>query len=160
MHKEEYLLTKLGIVSEWDKIYLSPFHPILVAYALEYDSQYDTKEDSRFAKKLLSPFYLLPYIFVNNSAGNGGTVDLYYKDCTVRDCIFINNTGNYTIQNGWNYPYNIIVSGNIFLNNNPTEDIIHFDNPENFELYKAIITPKNKYELKQYIKYVSTYGNE
>ena len=73
-------------------------------------------------------------IFVNNSAGNGGTVDLYYKDCTVRDCIFINNTGNYTIQNGWNNPYNIIVSGNIFLNNNPTEDIIHFDNPENFEL--------------------------
>ena len=73
-------------------------------------------------------------IFVNNSAGNGGTVDLYYKDCTVRDCIFINNTGNYTIKNGWNYPYNIIVSGNIFLNNNPTEDIIHFFNPENFEL--------------------------
>ena len=73
-------------------------------------------------------------IFVNNSAGNGGTVDLYYKDCTVRDCIFINNTGNYTIHNGWTYPYNIIVSGNIFLNNNPTEDIIHFDNPENFEL--------------------------
>ena len=73
-------------------------------------------------------------IFVNNSAGNGGTVDLYYKDCTVRDCIFINNTGNHTIKNGWNYPYNIIVSGNIFLNNNPTEDIIHFDNPENFEL--------------------------
>ena len=73
-------------------------------------------------------------IFVNNSAGNGGTVDLYYKDCTVRDCIFINNTGNYTIKNGWNYPNNIIVSGNIFLNNNPTEDIIHFFNPENFEL--------------------------
>ena len=73
-------------------------------------------------------------IFVNNSAGNGGTVDLYYKDCTVRDCIFINNTGNYTIHNGWTYPYNIIVSGNIFLNNNPTEDIIHFVDPENFEL--------------------------
>ena len=73
-------------------------------------------------------------IFVNNYAGNGGTVDLYYKDCTVRDCIFINNTGNYTIKNGWNYPYNIIVSGNIFLNNNPTEDIIHFVDPENFEL--------------------------
>lgn len=68
MLKEEYFLTKLGIVSEPDKIYLSPFHPILVAYALEYDSQYDTKEDSKFAKKLLSPFYLLPYIFVNNSA--------------------------------------------------------------------------------------------
>ena len=73
-------------------------------------------------------------IFVNNSAGNGGTVDLYYKDCTVRDCIFINNTGNYTLQNGWTYPYNIIVSSNIFLNNNPTEDIIHFVDSENFEL--------------------------
>lgn len=68
MQKEEYFLTKIGIVSMWDKIYLSPFHPILVAYTLEYNSQYDTKEDSRFAKKLLSPFYLLPYIFVNNSA--------------------------------------------------------------------------------------------
>lgn len=66
--REEYLITKLGIVSEWDKIYLSPFHPILVAYALEYDSQFDTIEDSTFAKKLLSPFYLLPYIYVNNSA--------------------------------------------------------------------------------------------
>ena len=66
--KEEYSMTKLGIVSEWDRIYLSPFHPILVAYTLEYNAQFDTKEDSTFAKKLLSPFYLLPYIFINNSA--------------------------------------------------------------------------------------------
>ena len=66
--QEEYLMTKLGIVTEWDRIYLSPFHPIMVAYTLEYDKQFDTKEDSTFAKKLLSPFYLLPYIFVNNSA--------------------------------------------------------------------------------------------
>ena len=65
--REEYLMTKLGIVTEWDRIYLSPFHPILVAYALEYDNQFDTKEESTFVKKLLSPFYLLPYIFVNNS---------------------------------------------------------------------------------------------
>lgn len=68
LFREEYFLTKLGVVSEWDKIYLSPFHPIMVAYTLEYDLQYDTKEDSSFAKKLLSPFYLLPYIFINNSA--------------------------------------------------------------------------------------------
>ena len=67
LEKEEYFMTKLGFVSTWDKIYLSPFHPILVAYTLEYDSQFDTKEDSTFAKKLLSPFYLLPYIFVNNA---------------------------------------------------------------------------------------------
>lgn len=64
--KEEYCMTKLGIVSTWERIYLSPFHPILIAYALEYDNQFDTKEESNFAKKLLSPFYLLPFIY-NNS---------------------------------------------------------------------------------------------
>lgn len=68
LSREEYLITKLGVVSEWDKIYLSPFHPILVAYALEYDKQFDTKEESSFAKKLLSPFYLIPYIFFNSNA--------------------------------------------------------------------------------------------
>lgn len=68
MLREEYLLTKLGIVSFCERIYLSPFHPILIAYALEYDKQYDDKEDSKFAKKLLSPFYLLPYIFFNGSS--------------------------------------------------------------------------------------------
>ena len=31
------------------------------------------------------------------------------------------------------------------------------NNPENFELYKAIVTPNNKYELKQYIKYYLKY---
>ena len=66
MLREEYLMTKLGVVSEWDKIYLSPFHPILVAYILEFDAQFDTEENSTFAKKLLSPFYLLPYIYVND----------------------------------------------------------------------------------------------
>lgn len=65
--KEEYYLTKLGIVSTWERLYLSPFHPLLVAYALEYDKQYDDKEDSAFAKKLLSPFYLIPYIYFNDS---------------------------------------------------------------------------------------------
>ena len=67
MLREEYLMTKLGVVFEWDKIYLSPFHPILVAYFLEFDAQFDTEEDSTFAKKLLSPFYLLPYIYVNDN---------------------------------------------------------------------------------------------
>lgn len=65
--KEEYSLTKLGIVSTLERLYLSPFHPLLVAYALEYDSQYDDKEESAFAKKLLSPFYLIPYFYYNDS---------------------------------------------------------------------------------------------
>lgn len=67
MLKEEYLITKLGIVSSCERLYLSPFHPILIAYALEYKRQYDDKEESKFAKKLLSPFYLMPYIFFNDS---------------------------------------------------------------------------------------------
>lgn len=64
--KEEYSLTKLGIVSIRERLNLSPFHPLLVAYALEYDSQYDDKEESAFAKKLLSPFYLIPYFYYND----------------------------------------------------------------------------------------------
>ena len=68
MKKEEYQMTKLGMVNAPDRIYLSPFHPIMVAYALEFEDQFDTKEDSSFAKKLLSPFYLLPYIYVDDSA--------------------------------------------------------------------------------------------
>lgn len=67
LFKEEYYLTKLGIVSSWERLYLSPFHPLLVAYSLEYDKQYDDKEESAFAKKLLSPFYLIPYIYFNDS---------------------------------------------------------------------------------------------
>ena len=67
LHKEEYYLTKLGIVTSWERLYLSPFHPLLVAYALEYDNQYDDKEESTFANKLLSPFYLIPYIYFNDS---------------------------------------------------------------------------------------------
>ena len=65
--KEEYYITKLGIVTSWERLYLSPFHPLIVAYALEYDNQYDEKEISTFANKLLSPFYLIPYIYFNDS---------------------------------------------------------------------------------------------
>ena len=65
---KEYYLTKLGIVSvsSRKRLYFSPFHPLLVAYALEYDNQYDDKEESAFAKKLLSPFYLIPYLYYND----------------------------------------------------------------------------------------------
>lgn len=67
MTKEEYNLTKLGIIEEWNRIYLSPFHPINIAYTLEYNDQYDEIEETSFARKLLSPYYLLPYIYYNNN---------------------------------------------------------------------------------------------
>lgn len=66
LNRDEYYITKLGIVEYRDRIYLSPFHPINIAYTLEHDAQYDHTEDSTFAKRLLSPFYLLPYIYYNS----------------------------------------------------------------------------------------------
>ena len=68
LSKEEYSLTKLGVVSFREKIFLSPFHPINIAFRLEYESQYDEREDTSFARKLLTPFYLLPYLYFNDVA--------------------------------------------------------------------------------------------
>ena len=76
---EEYNLTKLGCVEKWDKLYLSPFHPINVAYILEYQSQYDDKESSYFARKLLSPYYLIPYLSYNDRKHRPYTNDLLDK---------------------------------------------------------------------------------
>ena len=71
-------------------------------------------------------------IFVNNTASDGGTVNLYCYDCAVRECIFINNTGKYAISNDWTRNDNNVISGNIFLNNNLTDDIIYFYTLGNF----------------------------
>lgn len=67
MSEQEYALTKLGIVEDWKKkIYLSPFHPILVAYMLEFKEKYDKEDKQPNALKLLSPFYLIPYLSYND----------------------------------------------------------------------------------------------
>jgi len=66
--KEEYNLTRLGVVCADGKVYFSPFHPLNIAYALEYNQQFDTVEEATFAQKLLTPFYLLPYIFFGGEA--------------------------------------------------------------------------------------------
>ena len=61
MSKHTHNLTRLGTLYNGDKFYLSPFHPIMVAYVLEYDSL-SNGEDAPYAKKLLTPFYLIPYL--------------------------------------------------------------------------------------------------
>lgn len=66
MDREVYNLTKLGVVEKNGRVYLSPFHPLNVAYALEYDRQNDDKQGTAFARKLLSPFYLMPYIYYDS----------------------------------------------------------------------------------------------
>ncbi len=61
MSNEAHNLTRLGTLYDGEKFYLSPFHPIMVAYLLEYDSQANG-DGSSYAKKLLTPFYLIPYL--------------------------------------------------------------------------------------------------
>lgn len=63
---EEYNLTRLGVVMEKDRLYLSPFHPIVVAYLLELDRQRDGQDETAIAHQLVNPFYLLPYLYFNS----------------------------------------------------------------------------------------------
>lgn len=66
LSEEEYNLTKLGVVESGGKVYFSPYHPILVAYTLELDSRIDWQDAPPFVPKLLTPFYLLPYLWYND----------------------------------------------------------------------------------------------
>ena len=67
MTGEEYNLTRLGVVKEGEKIYLSPFHPIVVAFLLELDHQRDGQDETTVAHQLVNPFYLLPYLYFNSN---------------------------------------------------------------------------------------------
>ena len=62
----KYYITKLGIIEYDDKIYFSSFHPLMVAYLLEYDNQRDSTEYEYDASELLTPFYLAPFIRYND----------------------------------------------------------------------------------------------
>lgn len=66
MSEQEYALTKLGVVEDWKQVYLSPFHPLLVAYMLEFKEKYDKEDKQTNALRLLSPFYLIPYLSYND----------------------------------------------------------------------------------------------
>lgn len=57
-------ISKLGVVENEDgTIMLSPFHPLMVAYALEMVVSVDTKEFNKKVLDELSPLYLMPYIY-------------------------------------------------------------------------------------------------
>ncbi|MCQ2365542.1 MAG: DUF87 domain-containing protein [Akkermansia sp.] len=72
---EEYNLTHLGIVKDHgdSRLYLSPFHPIMVAYHIELRRQ--MKREQAFLqegmrselRRQLSPFYLIPYLSLHNT---------------------------------------------------------------------------------------------
>lgn len=60
-------IAKLGVV-EFDDgtIMLSPFHPLMVAYALQMVASVDLNQFNKKVMDELSPIYLLPYIYYGN----------------------------------------------------------------------------------------------
>lgn len=65
--EQQYSLTKLGTIEDGDRIMLTPYHPLLVAYMMEFKNRYkgDKFENPKILK-LVSPFYLMPYISFGN----------------------------------------------------------------------------------------------
>lgn len=60
-------IAKLGVVEKADgTIMLSPFHPLMIAYALQMAKSVDIKEFNKKVIDKLSPLYLMPYIYYGN----------------------------------------------------------------------------------------------
>lgn len=60
-------IAKLGIVEKEDgTIMLSPFHPLMVSYALKMVESVDSEEYNKKVIDELSPLYLMPYIYYGN----------------------------------------------------------------------------------------------
>jgi DNA phosphorothioation-dependent restriction protein DptH len=68
MTYEEYSLTKLGVIEDTisGKNWLSPFHPIMVAFMLQFCNSFDTKDYQNNVLKLIGPYFLMPYITIND----------------------------------------------------------------------------------------------
>ncbi len=67
LKEEELGLTKLGVVVAGDKILLSPFHPTLISFILQFSKDFDSIDYQSNVLRLVSPQYLLPYISVNDN---------------------------------------------------------------------------------------------
>lgn len=60
-------ISKLGVVEyEEGTIMLSPFHPLMVAYAIQMTESVDSNEYNKKVIDELSPLYLMPYIYYGN----------------------------------------------------------------------------------------------
>ena len=67
LSEQQYSLTKLGTIVDGDKVMLTPYHPLLISYMMEFKSRYKgDKFDNPKVLKLVSPFYLMPYISYDN----------------------------------------------------------------------------------------------
>lgn len=67
LKEEELGLTKLGTIITGDNILLSPFHPVLVSFILDFSTNFDVVDYQSNVLRLVSPQYLMPYISVNDN---------------------------------------------------------------------------------------------
>lgn len=66
MSKYELGLTHLGVIEGAERIMFTPFHPIIVAFMLEFKNRFDGQDFQSNALKLISPYYLIPYLYYND----------------------------------------------------------------------------------------------
>lgn len=65
--EQQHSLTKIGTIETDGKVMLTPYHPLLIAYMMEFKKRYKgDKFDNPKILKLVSPFYLMPYICYDN----------------------------------------------------------------------------------------------
>lgn len=63
MTPEQENLKKIGVIISEDAVWFTPFHPAMIAYMLEFRRQFnETELANPKVLKLITPFYLLPYI--------------------------------------------------------------------------------------------------
>ena len=70
MGLDVYNLSKIGTVIDdsTEKIWFTPFHPVLVSFMLEFKRLFDEKElQNPKVLKLVNPLYLIPYIKFNGT---------------------------------------------------------------------------------------------
>ncbi|MCQ2163596.1 MAG: DUF87 domain-containing protein [Bacteroidales bacterium] len=67
LYEDEFYLTRLGVVEANSKVSFSPFSPIMIAYMLEFGAKFDVSECQERIFKLISPMYLMPYIYYGSA---------------------------------------------------------------------------------------------
>lgn len=67
LKEEEIGLTKLGTITTDNQVLLSPFHPALISFMLQFSNEFDNIDYQSNVLRLVSPQYLLPYISVNDN---------------------------------------------------------------------------------------------
>ena len=63
LSKQSRDMAKLGVVEHDGAILLSPFHPLMIAYAIQLAQSVDCEDYKKKVMEQLSPLFLMPYIY-------------------------------------------------------------------------------------------------